>query len=131
MITNFSYEIKENDICLSKPTIFCISNNENTEKIYVLQSGSFYNPCDYVENLFCFIQNKDLKIDKLFIDLRNYYGEYTESWLWECIFVKDNHDCLEDVIFRDIKTTKLSEVENKFLKEYLYNSSNHEISVCR
>lgn len=131
MIKNYCFEIVEDNICISRPTLFCISRSESTEKIYILRSDSLYNPCDYVENLFNLAKEKNLNIKDLFIDLRNYFVGYNESWLWKCSFIEDENCDFDDVMLQEIMDTQLLGFESEFLKEYLYSYiADNELSVC-
>ena len=66
----------------------------------------------------------------IFIDLKNFYGNYTDSWLWKCTFVLDSFCKFDEVIFEDIQSVQLSTCENIALKEYLYNYISNEEALA-
>jgi hypothetical protein len=131
LINKYNFQIIENNIVVSEPTIFCISSNVNKNKVYVIQSDNLYNPCDFVEDLFKSLMEIELELSSFFVDLRKYYGKYTDSWLWKCTFIKDDNCEFEDLITEDVSSVQLSNNEDAALKEYLYkNLPYDEVLAC-
>lgn len=131
MITKYEIEIYDNSYCILKPTLFCLSSDVYDVKLYILQSDHLNNPCDFCEAIFYSLKKRDPNISTVFVDLRNYYGKFTDSWLWKCTFIKDINGDLDDITFADVLSVALTPIENELLKEYLYeNTIYDEVLVC-
>ncbi|WP_238907498.1 MULTISPECIES: hypothetical protein [Clostridium] len=102
-------------------------NNRN--RTCVLQSSSSYNPCDYIQDLFRSVKEINPEICNMFIDLKNFYGDYTDSWFWKCTFILDSCRNLDDVVFEDIQDINLTKDENQIIKEYLYRCVQKEAFI--
>ncbi|MDU7947774.1 MAG: hypothetical protein E7J31_04995 [Clostridium sp.] len=130
MVKKHYIKLDKNDISCDIPILWEVSFS-NDKSVCILQSNTKYNPCDYVDSLFYNLSELIPGVQSVFIDLKNFYGKYTDSWFWKCTFILDDSKNLDDVICEDIQNVELSITENGALKEYLYNSMDNKNQLAQ